>query len=145
MFNILKFPRGDKTKLSVNFSVSEFECSCGKCPETLINIDHVAKLQKLRDDLNASIHINSAFRCPEHNKAIGGEPKSQHMIGNATDIIVEGMTPLEVQDACEGRFDGLGRYDVFTHVDSRGVRARWDFRVKTKPKKSDVSISDKDL
>jgi len=143
--NIKKFKRGDKTKLTANFSVPEFECSCGKCPDTLINLDHVAKLQKLRDDLNASIHINSAYRCPEHNKAVGGETHSQHMIGNATDIVIADMTPLEVQDACESRFDGLGRYDNFTHVDSRGSKARWDFRTKAKPSKASVKISDKDI
>jgi hypothetical protein len=147
MMNIKKFPRGDKTQLSANFSVSEFECACGICPETLINLDHVAKLQKLRDDMNAPIHINSAYRCPTHNKAIGGELHSQHMIGNATDIKIEGMTPLEVQDACESRFDGLGRYDVFTHIDSRGVRARWDFRKKKPIPSGNSSVDgvDKDL
>lgn len=145
MVNIKKFPRGDRTQLTTSFNVKEFECSCGICPETLINLDHVAKLQKLRDDVNASIHINSAFRCPAHNKAVGGEPHSQHQLGNATDITIAGMTPLEVQDFCESRFDGLGRYDVFTHIDSRGVKARWDFRVKTKPKAGSVEITDKDI
>ncbi len=142
--NIKKFLRGDKTQLSNNFNVLEFECNCGVCPFTLINLDHVAKLQKLRDDLNSTIHLNSAYRCLEYNKVVGGEPNSQHTKGNATDIRVGEMSPLEVADACEG-FDGLGRYDSFTHIDSRGYKARWDLRVKTKPKKSDVSISDKDL
>lgn len=145
MANVKKFPRGDKTKLSANFSVSEFECQCGKCTETLINLDHVAKLQKLRENLGASIKINSAYRCPAHNKAVGGEPNSMHMKGHATDIVVTGMTPLAVQDACES-FDGLGRYDTFTHVDSRGYKARWDFRKKKSSSKvTDVNITDKEL
>lgn len=144
MANIKKFPRGDKTKLSANFSVAEFECSCGQCKETLINLDHVAKLQKLREDLGASITINSAYRCPAHNAAVGGEKNSMHMKGHATDIVVKGMTPLEVQDACES-FDGLGRYDTFTHIDSRGYKSRWDLRSKSKPKKSSVEIDSKDL
>ncbi len=144
MANIKKFPRGDKTKLSANFIAKEFDCSCGKCTETLINLDHVAKLQKLREDLGTSIHINSAYRCPEHNKAVGGEKNSMHMKGHATDIVVDGMTPLEVQDACES-FDGLGRYDSFTHIDSRGTRARWDLRTKKKIKSTSVQIDSKDL
>ncbi len=82
--------------------------------------------------MNSSITINSAYRCPAHNKKVGGSPKSQHVDGTATDITVSGMTPTAVQDASEG-FDGLGRYDTFTHVDSRGTKARWDFR-KQKPK-----------
>lgn len=147
MANVKTFKRGDKTKLTANFSVQEFECSCGKCLETLINLDHVAKLQKLREDLNASIKINSAYRCPEHNAAVGGEKNSMHMKGHATDIVVQGMTPNEVADACE-HFDGLGRYDTFTHIDSRGYKARWDFRKKHTPKgKPNVSIKgiEKDL
>ena len=148
MANIKKFPRGDKTKLSENFSVQEFECNCKKCPETLINLDHVAKLQQLRHDLGSYISINSAYRCPEHNAVIGGEKNSMHMKGHATDIVVQGMTPDEVADACE-KFDGLGRYKTFTHIDSRGSKARWDKRVADpaikKPSKDDVKVSLNDI
>ena len=148
MGNIIKYNKasdGD-VQLTPNFKVHEFACPCKRdtCKDILIDLDHVKKLQKLRDDLNASIHIDSATRCPEHNAEVGGEPHSQHMLGHATDIKVQGMTPDEVADACEG-FDGLGRYDTFTHIDSRGSKARWDKRTKPSVKKSDVSISDKDL
>ena len=54
--NIKKFKRGDNAQLSTNFNSKEWECSCGVCQEILINLDHVVKLQKLRNDLNASIH-----------------------------------------------------------------------------------------
>jgi uncharacterized protein YcbK (DUF882 family) len=147
MANIKKFKRGDKTKLSANFSVKEFECKCNKCEETLINLDHVQRLQQLRDDLGCSITINSAYRCLAHNTAIGGEKNSQHMKGNATDIVVDGMTPDEVADSCE-KFDGLGRYNTFTHLDSRGRRARWDLRTKKDlkaPSKKDIKITLKDI
>ena len=144
MANIKTFKRGDKTKLSANFQAREFDCKCGKCSETSINLDHVAKLQKLRDDLGATITINSAYRCPAHNAAVGGEKNSMHMKGHATDIVVEGMKPDEVADSCE-QFDGLGRYDSFTHIDSRGFKTRWDLRAKKKAKKTDVKVSLKDI
>ena len=147
MANIKMFKRGDNTKLSANFSVKEFECRCGKCKETLIDIDHVQRLQQLREDLGSSIIINSAYRCESYNVAIGGEKKSQHMKGTATDIVVKEMTPDEVADACE-KFDGLGRYNTFTHIDSRGKRARWDFRSKKEtktPSKKDIEITLKDI
>lgn len=147
MANIKKFKRGDKTQLTKNFQAREFDCHCGKCTETPIDLDHVAKLQKLRDDLGASITINSAYRCPTHNAAVGGEKNSIHMKGQATDIVLSGMSPNEVADACE-HFDGLGRYDTFTHIDSRGYKARWDLRKKLKPKsakKKDVSVDLKDI
>ena len=143
---ITKYPKKAHVQLTPSFNSNEFDCPCNRdsCKETLIDLDHVKKLQKLRDDLNAPIHIDSATRCLEHNTEVGGEPHSQHMLGHATDIKVVSMTPDEVADACEG-FDGLGRYNTFTHVDSRGSKARWDFRTKPKVKESDVSVSDKDL
>lgn len=148
MANIKSFKRGDKTKLSANFSVKEFECKCGSCPETLIDLDHVSKLQQLRQDLGRSIAINSAFRCSAHNSKVGGSPNSSHLKGTATDIAVKGMSPDEVADACEKLFDGIGRYDTFTHIDSRGSKARWDLRTKKKtaiPSKKDVKITLKDI
>lgn len=148
MANIKKFKRGDSTKLSPNFSAKEFDCKCGKCQETLIDLDHVQRLQQLRDNIGRSITITSAYRCLAHNTAIGGEKNSQHMKGLATDITVKGMQPDEVADSAEKIFDGLGRYDTFTHVDSRGKKARWDFRSKKDlktPSKKDVKISLKDI
>ena len=127
MADIKKFKRGEDVQLSKNFHLREYECKCGKCPETLVDLDHIKKLQVLREDLASSIKITSAYRCEAHNKKIGGSPKSQHKEGTATDIQVKNMSPDEVADACE-KFDGLGRYDTFTHVDSRGSKARWDNR-----------------
>ena len=149
MANIKKFKKGDRTKLSTNFVAKEFDCSCSKCSETLIDLDHVNKLQKLREDLNTSIHITSAYRCESHNTAIGGAKDSQHKLGTATDIQVSGMDPSEVQDACE-KFDGLGRYDSFTHIDSRGYKSRWDNRTQKQhlppePTEHDIDISLEDI
>ena len=147
MSNIKTFKKGDKAKLSANFSVAEFECKCDSCDETVINLDHVKRLQQLRDDLGSTITISSAYRCPAHNSAVGGEKNSMHMKGHATDITVKGMTPDEVADASE-KFDGLGRYDTFTHIDSRGSKARWDFRAKKGsklPSKKDVKVTLKDI
>lgn len=148
MANIKSFKRGDKSKLSANFSVKEFECKCGSCTETLIDLDHVLKLQQLRQDLGRSITINSAFRCSSHNSKVGGSPNSSHLKGTATDIVIKGMSSDEVADACEKLFDGIGRYDTFTHVDSRGSKARWDLRARkntVKPSKKDVKITLKDI
>ena len=74
---------------------------------------------------------------------------SQHKLGTATDIQVSGMHPSEVQDACE-KFDGLGRYDSFTHIDSRGSKARWDKRtvedlLPDGPTEEDIEITLEDI
>ena len=44
-------------------------------------------LQEVRDLLNKPIHINSAYRCLEVNRALGSEDSSQHVQGLAADII----------------------------------------------------------
>lgn len=127
---IKEFKKGVREQITKSFASTEFDCQCKlpSCTKTLVNIEHVNKLQELRDKWG-SIKINSGFRCPEHNKAIGGEDKSQHMLGNATDIAVPSKTPNEVQEALLPTWNGgLGRYKTFTHIDSRGSKARWDFR-----------------
>jgi len=42
--------------------------------------------EPLREYVNGPIKINSFFRCPELNTAIGGSSKSQHCHGQAIDI-----------------------------------------------------------
>ena len=56
--------------------------------EQLDNMELVAEevFEPLRTYVNGPIKINSFFRCPELNKAIGGSGKSQHCKGQAIDI-----------------------------------------------------------
>ena len=56
--------------------------------EQLDNMELVAEevFEPLRAYVNGPIKINSFFRCPELNKAIGGSSKSQHCKGQAMDI-----------------------------------------------------------
>lgn len=129
-------------KLTKNFSLSEFNCKCGDCTipsDVLFNIKIVAKnLQILRDYVGVPVRINSAYRCKEHNKAVGGSSRSQHILGKAADITIDGVTADEVyyivrklrrNPMLEGViFQGLGRYNTFTHVDIRDSYTTWDYR-----------------
>jgi zinc D-Ala-D-Ala carboxypeptidase len=58
-------------------------------PEIIHNLralcEHV--LQPLRDALGTPLKINSGYRCPSLNKAIKGAKNSQHMSGQAADIV----------------------------------------------------------
>jgi hypothetical protein len=56
--------------------------------EQLDNMEIVAEevFEPLRAYVGGPIKINSFFRCPELNKAIGGSSKSQHCKGQAMDI-----------------------------------------------------------
>jgi len=68
--------------LTENFDAEEFACKhCGKMG---ISQKLVEMLQDLREFINEPIKIVSGYRCPEHNKAIGGGP--EHPAGEAVDI-----------------------------------------------------------
>lgn len=126
-------------KLTENFSREEFECTDGsEMPiDVQLNIAELAvQLEVIRAHFNAPVHINSAYRSPEYNATVPGSSKnSQHVLGRAADITVDGFTPDEVADAIEFLIStglvkegGLGRYNTFTHYDIRGTRARWNYK-----------------
>ena len=56
--------------------------------EQLNNMELIAEkvFEPLRKWVGGPIKINSFFRCPDLNKAIGGSRKSQHCHGQAIDI-----------------------------------------------------------
>ena len=83
-------------KITKNFYKSEFDSKDGaEMPkEVFYNVVKLAiQLQVLRDYLGEPIKINSGYRSPKHNKAIGGVKNSQHVLGKASDIKVKGIKP----------------------------------------------------
>lgn len=61
------------------------------------NLSRLAEfLEKVRELLGKPILVDSAFRSPEVNQAVGSTPRSQHLLGCAVDFRVPGMTPAEV-------------------------------------------------
>lgn len=116
--------------LSQNFSRAEFMCKCG-CHAVKVDTRLVTALQQLRDALNKPITINSAYRCPRHNAAVGGVANSEHPQGEAADIKVVGMTVRQLYAAAEKipafMNGGIGVYPEgdFIHVDVRRGKARW--------------------
>lgn len=114
-------------KLSANFKVKEFACSDGSDP-VFISPDLVEVLQKIRDHFKKAVTINSAYRTPGKNKAVGGATYSQHLYGTAADITVKGIDPKTVAAYAETLMPdtgGIGIYKTFTHVDVREKRSRW--------------------
>lgn len=82
-------------KLSEHFTTDEMACRCGKCSYSTDDgiIAHVSPrlillLEDIRDAVGRPIVISSGLRCPEHNKAVGGEDNSTHLRGEAADIKV---------------------------------------------------------
>ena len=114
------------------FSKREFACHCGGqyCNgfpvEPSLELAHL--LDNIREHFGCPVIITSPIRCKRHNARVGGVYNSQHLLGKAADIQVQGIAPSAVADYAEtllvGR-GGIGRYKSFTHIDVRAVKGRW--------------------
>lgn len=114
--------------ISENFSFSEFERSDTAKKRGIINVISTAKvrdsiqalvinvLQPLRTAVGISMPVNSGYRCPELNAAVGGVPTSQHMKGEAADIATSAPLLLARKAVELGLpFDQIGLYPTFVH------------------------------
>ncbi|MBE0455593.1 MAG: DUF882 domain-containing protein, partial [Roseovarius sp.] len=88
------------------------------------------RLQALRDQLGKPLIVRSAYRSPEHNRAVGGAKASKHMDGTAFDIAMANHDPVAFEAAArEVGFLGFGFYprSGFIHVDL-GPARQWGER-----------------
>ena len=102
------------------FEMREFACKCcGQLPPSAEQnlqalVDHV--LDPARERLGMPITVNSGYRCPAHNKAVGGVKNSQHLKGEAADITCADNKRLAEIIEQLGNFDQLIVYPTFLHV-----------------------------
>ena len=76
------------------------------------------------------ISVNSWYRDPASNRAVGGALYSRHMSGDALDFVVIGLHAYTVYDRLNswwGGRGGLASSSIFTHIDARGYYARWSY------------------
>lgn len=112
------------------FSRAEFTCHCG-CERNTVDAELLTVLVAVRKHFNRPVTVTSGYRCILHNVRIRGSKKSRHLIGKAADIVVSGVHADRVADWLEHEFYdcyGIGRYDIWTHIDVRTEKARWDKR-----------------
>ena len=131
---ILTYKFDDQTQLSPHFNAREFRCQCGQPHETLIASELVDKLEALYATLNCSkIIVTSGYRCPEHDKAVGGTSSGQHTKGTAADVCCYGQDgqPISSKTVCckaqNLGFGGIANITSsyqYTHLDVR-TGYRW--------------------
>ena len=121
------YTKGQKTQLSKNFTSLEFDChGNGCCSSTKVDSKLVDYLQKIRNHFGKAVSINSGYRCQKHNASVGGASKSNHMDGEAADIRISGVTPLELAKYAESiGVLGLGVYSWGVHIDTRTSKYFW--------------------
>ncbi|RAZ57416.1 D-Ala-D-Ala carboxypeptidase family metallohydrolase [Campylobacter hyointestinalis] len=102
------------------FSNKELSCKC--CGVNKIDDDFLALLIDIREHAKIPFIINSAYRCEEHNKAVGGAKNSKHLKGLAVDIAYKDSIELHKIIKSILDFDTLGKsriliYKSFVHFD----------------------------
>jgi len=84
-----------------------------------------------RERFGSPILITSAYRNPSYNAVCGGVRHSQHQLNRALDLVprngdVKGLHKVILDLHKEGLFNGgIGKYNSFVHIDTRGKNADW--------------------
>lgn len=121
-------------RLAQDFRVRELRCWDGT---DTVMVDEVLTvvLQCIREHFGKPVVITSGYRTAAYNAAVGGAKNSQHMLGRAADIRVQGVSVEDVAAYAESLmpgWGGVGRYPVkvgrttgWVHVDTRANKSRW--------------------
>ena len=101
-------------------------------PAVVYNIIRIAEVMQNVKGLfgGAPIKVNSWYRDPVTNRRVGGASQSRHMVGDAVDFHIPGVSLVDVYNRLDpwwGSRGGLARGQGFVHIDGRGYRARWTY------------------
>lgn len=116
-------------------SFSPAELACRGTGQLMIDEPSLDRLQALRDALGKPLIVLSAYRSPEHNKAVGGAKHSQHLLAKAYDISMDNHDPEAFAAAARvAGFTGFGFYPKqnFMHIDT-GPAREWGTRFPPRP------------
>ena len=82
-------------------------------------------------DLEAEVgelQITSGYRCPKHNRDVGGAADSRHIVGDAIDsMCVPERQEVLISIAKKHGFHGIGRGRNFVYLDMRSTPTEWTY------------------
>ena len=110
-FDWKEFTKSDTaTRLHIINEVTSFEVR----DNIKALVDNV--LQPLRDAWGGPLFINSGYRCLELNKAVGGVPTSQHVLGCAADVgVTDPLALAKLAKRMKLDYDQMIVYPSFVH------------------------------
>jgi uncharacterized protein YcbK (DUF882 family) len=115
-----------------NFKRHEFDSPDKEGSGDLMNPLLVYRLDAIRELVKRPFTINSGYRTQEHNKTVGGAPKSAHVEGLAVDISTRRWSDAEKRDlvlyARQLGFNGVGIAPTFIHLDCKPRLASWIYK-----------------
>ena len=117
--------------MSRYFKPEEFRCKDGSTHPEFEGGVHpglLLVLDDIREKFGKPILVNSGYRSPEHNRKVGGAPRSYHVKGMAADIRPQDLKDLKRLYAIADEINstgGVGKYPTFVHVDI-GPGRRWN-------------------
>ena len=133
-------------KLSEHFTLEELTFSETASRRGLdnepseIEIDNLKKLatnvlEPIRQQINLPIHINSGYRSPEVNLIVGGKSNSQHLKGEAADMVAIGLSVTQFYNRIKSMFDSkllqvdqcIIEYNRWVHISYREGKNRNQF------------------
>ena len=116
-------------RISKNFTLDEFSVSASHPelargipinvrPAIISLVTHI--LQPICDKTGWTCKINSGYRSIELNRAVGGAPASQHMVGEAADcMFMKDKKPVQIIEVMRAgkdlNFDQMIAYPTFVH------------------------------
>ncbi|QIW87190.1 peptidase M15A [Vibrio phage vB_VpP_FE11] len=121
-------------KDTLNFKISKFACQ--HCGALKLDLALLMLAQMVREHFGEPLKVESGYRCPTHNEAVGGAADSRHLHGDAVDLHLLNKDRGNFQKL-QKLYDvalalnpngGIGLYDWGVHIDTRGEKARWDYR-----------------
>jgi uncharacterized protein YcbK (DUF882 family) len=110
--------------------------ACPCCGKGTLSVATLMVLEDVRVHFGAPVTITSGARCVKYQTGLNpSAPNSKHIItklneeSQAVDFVVKGVKTSTVRTFLNKQpyasLIGMGKYNTFVHVDTRGVKARW--------------------